>query len=78
MVIPERILVIDDEEAMRDSCRRILGKSGLEVTAVADGPSALRLIEKWAYDLILLDLVIPGGNGLDILKKIKDKTKKKA
>lgn len=71
MVTLERILVIDDEEAMRDSCRRILAKSGLEVTTVADGPSALRLIEKWAYDLILLDLVIPGGNGLDILKKIK-------
>ncbi|MDY6852554.1 MAG: sigma-54 dependent transcriptional regulator, partial [Thermodesulfobacteriota bacterium] len=72
MVTPERVLVVDDEEAMRDSCRRILAKSGLEVTTVADGPSALRLIEKWSYDLILLDLVIPGGNGLDILKKIKD------
>ncbi|MFH1135722.1 MAG: sigma-54 dependent transcriptional regulator [Pseudomonadota bacterium] len=70
MTTPERVLVVDDEEAMRDSCRRVLAKEGLEVTAVPDGPSALKLIDKWVYDLIVLDLVIP-GDGLDILKNIK-------
>lgn len=72
MVAPERVLIIDDEEAMRDSCQRALAKEGLEVTTVADGPAALRLIDKWAYDLIIIDLVIPGADGLDILKKIKE------
>ncbi len=71
MVAPERVLIIDDEEAMRDSCQRALAKEGLEVTTVADGESAFRLIDKWAYDLIIVDMVIPGADGLEILKRIR-------
>ena len=70
MPAPERLLIIDDEESMRDSCRRILEKEGLEVTTAPDGPAALKLMDKWVYDLIILDLIIP-GNGLEILRKIK-------
>ena len=71
MAAPDRVLVVDDEEAMRDSCQRILAKEGLEVTCATDGPTALKLAEKWSYDLVVLDLIVPGG-GLEILKKIKE------
>ena len=67
----DRVLIIDDEEAMRDSCQRILVKEGLEVTTASDGPTAIKLLDKWAYDLVILDLIIPGADGLEILKKIK-------
>lgn len=71
MSVPDRVLVIDDEEAMRDSCRRVLEKEGLEVTTAADGPAARKLIDKWVYDLIILDLIVP-GDGLEILREIKE------
>ena len=70
IVGPYRVLIVDDEEAMRDSCSRILEKEGLEVTTAGDGPTALKLIEKWVFDLIILDLIIP-GDGLEILKTVK-------
>jgi len=71
LVVPERVLIIDDEESIRDSCERVLIREGLQVTTAADGPEAFKLIDKWAYDLILLDLVIPGATGMEILRKIK-------
>ncbi|MFH1090928.1 MAG: sigma-54 dependent transcriptional regulator, partial [Pseudomonadota bacterium] len=71
MAEPDRILIIDDEESMRDSCQRILTKAGLEVTTVADAHAAVKLLNKWTYDLVLLDLIIPGG-GMEILKRIKE------
>jgi two-component system response regulator HydG len=67
----DRVLIIDDEEAMRDSCQRILVKEGLEVTTASDGPTAIKLLDKWAYDLVVLDLIVPGADGLEMLKKIK-------
>ena len=70
MPVPERVLVVDDEEAMRDSCQRVLEKEGLEVTTATDGPTALKLTEKWAYDLIILDLILP-GDGLEVLRRVK-------
>ena len=68
-----RALVIDDEKSMRESCSRVLSKAGFEVTTSADGHGALKLIDKWVYDLIILDLVIPGSDGLELLKQIKAK-----
>ena len=71
MAAPERVLIIDDEPTMRESCQRVLSKVGLEVGTASNVPEAIRMIDKWVYDLILLDLVIPGGSGLDVLKRIK-------
>ncbi|MEW6265025.1 MAG: sigma-54 dependent transcriptional regulator [Thermodesulfobacteriota bacterium] len=70
MPAPDRVLVIDDEETIRESCQRVLAKAGLEVSTASDGATARKLIDKWAYDLILLDMIVPGG-GLEILKEIK-------
>ena len=66
------ILVIDDEQAMRDSCRQTLSRNGNRVEVAEDGPTALAMLEKESFDLVILDLKMPGLNGMEVLKKIKE------
>ncbi len=65
------ILVIDDEESMRDSCRQTLSRDGNRVRAAADGSTGLSMIEAESFDLIILDLKMPGLSGMEVLKRIK-------
>jgi len=67
----QRILVVDDERRMRESLKRLLSGSGYEITACAGGEEALRLIEEEEYDLVLLDLVMPGMDGAEVLRRLK-------
>jgi two-component system, NtrC family, response regulator HydG len=66
-----KALVIDDDKVMRDACYQILSRLDFEVDLTADGRRGLGLIEKGSYDLVLLDLVMPDHNGVEILKQIK-------
>jgi two-component system response regulator (stage 0 sporulation protein F) len=68
-----RVLVVDDEEFIRYTVRRILEKKGFHVTTTSDGAAALRLMEQRAPDLVLLDLKMPGMSGDRVLKKIRDR-----
>lgn len=61
------ILVVDDEETMRRSLADILRLEGYRVQAVASGEAALEAIKRETYDLILLDLKMPGMDGLEVL-----------
>ncbi|WP_342640046.1 adenylate/guanylate cyclase domain-containing protein [Rhodoligotrophos ferricapiens] len=66
-----RILVVDDNEANRDLlCRRLL-QEGHRVELVASGAEALVLLEREDFDLILLDLIMPGMNGIEVLRRLK-------
>ena len=67
-----RILVVDDEEEIRDSIKLLMSSEGLVVDAVADGNACLKQIEAESYDLVLLDLMLPGRSGLDIQKELKN------
>lgn len=74
--LPERlnkILLIDDEQIVRDSVERVLTKAGYEVASVADGPAGLKKIDQEEFSLVLLDLKLPGNDGLAILRKMKEK-----
>jgi two-component system response regulator HydG len=62
---PPRILVADDEQPILHTCRKILGHAGYEVTTAADGNEALNLIKGSRYDLLLVDMRMPGLNGLE-------------
>ena len=62
-----RILVADDEKEILISCRKILEHAGHEVTTAADGSQALELLKASRYDLLLLDLKMPGRNGMEVL-----------
>jgi len=66
------ILVIDDEATMRDSCRQALSRNGNRVEVAEDGLKGLAMLAKESFDLIILDLKMPGLSGMDVLKKIKD------
>jgi DNA-binding NtrC family response regulator len=66
------ILVIDDEAAIRDSLEVLLTLEGYQVKAAPDGDQGLRALEMDSYDLILLDLALPGRSGIELLPLIKD------
>ena len=64
-----RILVIDDDEAILESCRTILQDEGHQVAVASDGRAALVLLRQESFDLALVDLRMPGLHGLDILEQ---------
>ncbi|MBW1933061.1 MAG: sigma-54-dependent Fis family transcriptional regulator [Deltaproteobacteria bacterium] len=66
------ILVIDDDAFMRDACCQALTKHGHSVILAKSGHEGLSLLEKWSFDLILLEMSMPGEDGLLVLAKIKD------
>ncbi len=66
-----RVFVIDDEEHFRKLLKKELARKGFEVDAAADGESALRELKKKSYDVILLDIVMPGMDGVSFMKKLK-------
>ena len=70
-VTPSRILVVDDNASNRDLLARRLQRQGHTVLQAEDGASALTLVEKEAFDLVLLDLMMPGISGYDVLTLLK-------
>lgn len=67
-----RILVADDEESMRWVLSKALKRKGFSVDLAHDGRQALELIKDNCYDLAILDIKMPGINGLDLLEKVRD------
>ncbi|HUS73630.1 MAG TPA: sigma-54 dependent transcriptional regulator [Sedimentisphaerales bacterium] len=65
------ILIIDDEETMRDSCRQTLSRDGHGIEVAESGSKGLSLLEAESFDLVILDLKMPGLSGMEVLKKIK-------
>jgi DNA-binding response OmpR family regulator len=70
MNISGHILVIDDEAALRKTLARILQQAGFEVTTAENGEQALAFLESTTYDLVYMDLRMPGLHGLDTLKLV--------
>jgi two-component system response regulator AtoC len=68
----ERVLVVDDEENMVHVLTRLLAHEGYDVEGVRSGTEALQRIKDTAYDLVLCDLRLPGADGLDVLKAVRD------
>ena len=66
----QRVLIIDDEERIREVLVRILGRCDLDADAAADGAEAIGLVESRPYDLVILDLLMPGQHGFSVLTEI--------
>lgn len=68
---PKRVLVVEDEENISQSLRYTLTREGYEVSEAATGPEALRLARDLRPDLILLDLMLPEMNGLEVCRVLR-------
>lgn len=66
-----KILIIEDEQGLRETIRASLQKEKFVVETASDYFSALDKINDYDYDCILLDIMLPGGNGLDLLRELK-------
>jgi class 3 adenylate cyclase/CheY-like chemotaxis protein len=66
-----RILVVDDNETNRDMLSRRLEREGYQLEVAADGAECLRRLEEERFDLILLDIIMPGLDGFEVLKCIR-------
>ncbi|MFH2111210.1 MAG: response regulator [Candidatus Bathyarchaeota archaeon] len=65
------ILVVDDEEDIQSLAEIILKEAGHNVTTAQDGETALDLVGRNRYDLVLLDVILPGISGLDVCRTLK-------
>ncbi len=68
----QRVLVIEDEPSYVDALEVALGNEGFEVESAVDGRAGLRAVREWAPDLVVLDLMLPGLSGLDVLRRIRE------
>src|ERR1051325_8472416 len=66
-----RILIVDDDQRLRDLLVRYLGGEGYEVKAVADGTAMDKQLSRERYDLVVLDLMLPGEDGLAICRRLR-------
>ncbi|MHC1781390.1 MAG: response regulator transcription factor [Anaerolineaceae bacterium] len=68
------ILIIEDEAGIVEICRDYLQAVGFEAVAVSDGPSGLASVKSLAPDLVVLDLMLPGLDGLEICRQIRQES----
>jgi adenylate cyclase len=68
-----RLLVVDDNELNRDMLSRRLGGRGFEVEIAEDGERAIARIEQQAFDLVLLDVMMPGLSGIEVLSRLRER-----
>jgi two-component system, OmpR family, response regulator MprA len=68
-----RLLVVDDEPALRESLQRALRTEGFEVAAVSDGVAAIAAVTESEPDAIVLDVLMPGADGLEVTRRLRAK-----
>ena len=70
----KKILIVEDEKDIQDLLEHYLKREGYEVQAAGDGESALRKVAKERFDLVLLDLMLPGVHGLEVCRAFRSQT----
>jgi len=66
-----KVLVVDDEDDFRETIVKRLQGRHLDTTGVASGEEALRIMEQEAFDVVVLDVLMPGMDGIEVLKEMK-------
>lgn len=67
----KRVLVVDDEDRIRVIVRGYLEREGFEVAEARDGEAALKVARDWHPDLIVLDVMMPGTDGIEVLRRLR-------
>ena len=67
------LLLVDDDDELRDDMTRFFSRRGYSVSDCPDGPSALGFADQRAFDVIVLDMMMPGMSGLEVLRTLKEK-----
>ena len=70
-VRPDKVVIVDDDARIRDLLRRYLSQEGFEVMVAEDGKTLNRILQREAVDLIVLDLMLPGEDGLSICRRLR-------
>jgi DNA-binding response OmpR family regulator len=70
-----RVLLVDDDARLIELLKSYLEQNGVTVTGVGDGQAALAALDANAFDAVLLDVMMPGMNGLEVCKRIRDKSR---
>ena len=68
---PRKILVVDDDARLRDLLRRYLSELGFNVFVAEDGKEMAKLWQRERFDLLILDLMLPGEDGLSICRRLR-------
>jgi CheY-like chemotaxis protein len=71
-VLPLNLLVVDDEQYIRQLCADVAMQSGMKVTTVATAEEAISILENSAVDILMTDLTLPKSSGLDLLQRVHD------
>ena len=71
---PPLVLVVDDEAPIREIVRRYLQADGVEVLEASDGNTALQLFDAHAPDVVVLDVMLPGIDGIEVLRRIRTRS----
>ena len=69
--MPKKILVVDDDEMVLIALRELLGFKGYETRAVPGGAEALDALQEEVFDLVILDIIMPGMDGYELCRKIR-------
>jgi DNA-binding response OmpR family regulator len=70
-----RVLIVDDEKAIRESLAMFLQEKGFEVLTAETGERGLEIAERENPDIMLLDIMLPGMNGMEVLRKVRETDK---
>ena len=71
---PLTALLVEDDARLADLTRSYLARHGVDVTVVGDGPTGLQLARRHAFDVVLLDLMLPGMDGVEICTKLRQES----
>lgn len=68
----KNVLIVDDEDSIRQALSGILNDEGLDISLARDGQDALKIVNETIPDVVLLDIWMPGRDGLEVLKDLKE------
>jgi two-component system response regulator MtrA len=73
--VDEHVLVVEDDPSLRESAALVLERAGMRVVGEGDGPAALRRFDEGRFDLVVLDLMLPGMSGFDVCRELRRRSR---